>query len=176
MRNSDCTELNTERLYLRTLTEADAETVQAVFPGEYASTGAAREHIRWILNSGYDGRLVINFYVWLADTEECIGRVYLHSKPELGGEVEIGYGIAEKHRGKGYATEAARAVVRYAFEQAGQKYLVAIVKPENVASRKVITAIGFTKREDRVVEDENGVDCAFDFFRLEREEWRLDGK
>lgn len=176
MRNSDCTELNTERLYLRTLTEADAETIWTIFHEEYESADAALDHIRWILNHGYEGRYIVNFNVWLKQTEECIGRVYLHAKPELGGEVEIGYGIAEKYRGHGYATEAARAVVRYAFEQAGQEYLVAIVKPENMASQKVIAAIGFTKREDRVVEDENGVDCAFDFFRLEREEWRLDGK
>ncbi|MCL2463147.1 MAG: GNAT family N-acetyltransferase, partial [Defluviitaleaceae bacterium] len=65
-----------------------------------------------------------------------------------------------------YATEAAKAVVKFAFEQAGQEVLCAIVKPENIASRRVLEKLGFTKSEVRTVPDENGEDCEFDYFRL----------
>lgn len=162
-------ELWTERLYLRTPVEEDADTVRELFREEYETREAALRQIRWLLNSGYDGRLVMNFYIWLKGTGTCIGRIYLHGKPELGGEVEIGYGIGEAHRRKGYATEAGKAVVRFAFEEYGQEVLAAIVKPENIASQHVIRNLGFQSRGTRLVPDENGVECAFDYFQLFRE-------
>ena len=110
-------------------------------------------------------------YIWLAN--QCIGRVYIHSKPELGGEVEIGYSISEAHRNKGYATEAAKAIVQFAFEKTWQDVLVAIIKPENIASRRVIDNLGFVYHSVRRVADENGVDCDFDYFQLHRKDWLL---
>ena len=86
-------------------------------------------------------------------------------------EVEIGYGIAEEYRNNGYAAEAAKAAVRYAFEEAGQDILVAIVKPENIASRRVIEKLGFSNHGIRLVPDENGKMCEFDYFQLHREDW-----
>ena len=90
--NFDYTELSTERLYLRTLTEADAELVTTV-SDEFETAEKALEWIQWI-NSRTD--VCKMFYIWLKHTNEWIGRVYFHSKAELGGEVEIGYGIEEK--------------------------------------------------------------------------------
>lgn len=168
----DITELETERLYLRTLTEADEGALREVFPGEFKTKEDALSQIRWILNNGYDGRTVINFYIWLGRDGPCIGRVYLHAKPEIGGEVEIGYGIGEAYRRKGYATEAAQAALRFAFEDYGQEVLAAIVKPENIASQCVIEKLGFSRRGTRVVPDENGVECVFDYFQLFCEEYR----
>ncbi|RHP81642.1 N-acetyltransferase [Eisenbergiella sp. OF01-20] len=77
-----------------------------------------------------------------------------------------GYGISEEYRNKGYVTEAARAVVRYAFEEAGLDMLAAIVKPENTASQCVIKKLGFSRYGVRMVPDENDVLCNFDYFRL----------
>ena len=167
------TEMKTERLYLRTLTEADANIVRDFNKGEFKTEEAALEWIRWVKNKNDEGRLIVNFYIWIAQTNQYIGRVYIHSKPELGGEVEIGYGISEEHRNKGYATEAAEAIVQFAFKKAGQDVLVAIVKPENIASRRVIEKLGFTKHGVRRVPDENGIDCEFDYFRLCRNDWLL---
>jgi len=101
-------------------------------------------------------------------TDQCIGRVYLHSKPELNGEIEIGYGISGEYRNNGYATEAAKSVLQFAFDNIGLDALVAIVKPENIASRRVIEKLGFTHRGIRTVPDENGMECEFNYYRLSR--------
>ena len=70
-----------------------------------------------------------------------------------------------------YAAEAAKAAVRYAFEETGQNILVAIVKPENIASRRVIEKLGFANNGVRTVPDENGKICESDYFQLHREDW-----
>lgn len=84
--------------------------------------------------------------------------------------MEIGYGISGEYRNNGYVTEAAKAVVRFAFEQAGLDVLVAIVKPENVESRRVVEKLGFSECGIRMVPDENDQICEFDYFRLYRTE------
>lgn len=167
------TEIKTERLFLRTLTEDDAAIVRDVeknFANEFETDNDALNWIRWANNRNDTCH---NFYVWLTQTNELIGRVYFHSKAELDGKVEIAYGIKEEYRGKNYATEAAKAVVQFAFEQVGQDVLVAIVKPENIASRRVIEKLGFTNRDVCTVLDENGEECEFDYFQLLRNDWRL---
>lgn len=164
-------ELYTERLFLRTITEEDAEIVRAFGKDEFASDEDVRNWIRWVKAKNEEGRLIVNFYIWLKDSDQCIGRVYIHSKPELNREVEIGYGIAEEYRNNGYAAEAAKAAVRYAFEETGQNILVAIVKPENTASRRVIEKLGFANNGVRTVPDENGKICEFDYFQFHREDW-----
>ena len=156
-------EIETSRLILRPLTEADVATVRLINGDEHKTDEAAIEFIRWQSNPG---RLLIQFYIWLRQTNQCIGRVYIHAKPEINNEVEIGYGITEQHRNQGYATEAAKAAVWYAFEQAGQEVLSAIVKPENTASRRVIEKLGFISGGVRTVLDDDGEYFDFDYFRL----------
>jgi ribosomal-protein-alanine N-acetyltransferase len=162
-------ELKTERLLLRTITEADAVVVRDldVTKGEFETEADALEWISWVKKKNDEGRLIINFYIWLAQSNQCIGRVYIHSKPELNGEVEIAYGINEDCRNKGYATEAAKAVVKFAFENARQESLSAIVKPDNISSRRVIEKLGFTYLGVRTVWDE-GENVDFDYFKLLR--------
>jgi len=165
--------IETERLYLRTLTQADAALAHNYDKNEYQTLEDARKWIRWAHKAGKKERKpFVYFYVWLRQTGQHIGRVYIHKKPELDGEIEIGYGIAEEHRCNGYATEDAQAAVRFAFEQAGQEVLCAIVKPENIASRRVIEKLGFAPRGKRMVLDDDGVTREFDYFKLRKEEWR----
>jgi len=57
-------------------------------------------------------------------------------------EIEIGYRLAKQFWGLGYATEAAAATLRYAFEVLGLDRIVAVVQPENFASQSVIEKIG----------------------------------
>lgn len=164
-------ELKTERLFLRTVSEEDVAVIRDFGRDEFRSDEDVLDWLRWVKEKNEEGRLIVNFYIWLAGTNQCIGRVYIHSKPELNGEVEIGYGISEEYRNKGYVTEAAKAVVQFAFEQVGQDVLVAIVKPENVESRRVIEKLGFSKCGVRMVPDENNQVCEFEYFRLYRSEY-----
>jgi RimJ/RimL family protein N-acetyltransferase len=56
---------------------------------------------------------------------------------------DLGYAILERYSGKGYATEAAAAVLRHAREMLGHKTILAITVPENKPSQRVLEKIGF---------------------------------
>ena len=60
-----------------------------------------------------------------------------------GGDVEVGYRLARRSWGRGIATEAAAALVDYAFRVLGLPRTVAVVYPENRASRRVLEKLGF---------------------------------
>src|SRR5688572_10528779 len=59
--------------------------------------------------------------------------------------VEIGWRLALVHWGKGYATEAARAVLNHAFTRLGIAEIVALTAPNNRRSRAVMEKIGMTR-------------------------------
>lgn len=58
--------------------------------------------------------------------------------------LEIGYGIGSTHWGKGYVTEAVKAMIAYYFEQAGFQTVYASFFPENTASKRVMEKCGMT--------------------------------
>jgi len=62
---------------------------------------------------------------------------------EPDGSAEIGYGIAEKFRGKGYAAEAVEAAVGWALKQPGVVRVEAETEPDNFPSRRVLEKCGF---------------------------------
>lgn len=57
-------------------------------------------------------------------------------------EIEVGYAIAGNCWGKGLATEAAQRFLQYGFEDLRLKKIVAVARPENAASRRVMEKIG----------------------------------
>jgi RimJ/RimL family protein N-acetyltransferase len=73
---------------------------------------------------------------------------HLERDPRL--EVEVGYRLHVRHWGKGYATEIARELVRYGFEDLGLSRIVAITRPDHVRSQHVIDKLGFRYEGDRV--------------------------
>jgi ribosomal-protein-alanine N-acetyltransferase len=58
------------------------------------------------------------------------------------GDMEIGYGLGKAHWGKGLATEAATALLKYGFEQLGLDRIVAVTWPGNIASQRVLAKLG----------------------------------
>lgn len=60
------------------------------------------------------------------------------------GETEIGYAVAKKFWGKGFAAEAARQFLRYAFAELDAEKVVAVARPENAASIRVMEKIGMS--------------------------------
>lgn len=90
---------------------------------------------------------------------EAIGHCGFHGPPELIGRAEIGYTVFEKFRRQGYATEAAGALVRWAFRH-GEKEVYASVSPHNAASLAVVRGLGF--RQVGTQEDEvDGLELVF---------------
>ena len=63
--------------------------------------------------------------------------------PDAAGVVEIGYSIAPAYRGRGLATEAARALVEHAFTFAEVREVCAHTLPEPNASNRILTKAGF---------------------------------
>ena len=59
--------------------------------------------------------------------------------------VEVGWRLAAQHWGRGYATEAARACVAFAFDQAGLSEIVSMTVPENIRSRRVMERLGMSR-------------------------------
>ena len=59
------------------------------------------------------------------------------------GMAEIGYGLREEYRGRGYMTEALKAAVRWALAQKGVSRVEAETEPENTASQRVLLRAGF---------------------------------
>jgi RimJ/RimL family protein N-acetyltransferase len=62
--------------------------------------------------------------------------------------VEIGWRLAAEHWGRGYATEAARAVLAYGFEQVGLAEIVSFTTTANVRSRRVMEKLGMRRSPD----------------------------
>jgi len=88
--------------------------------------------------------------VWAAAdkiTGQLIGHCGLNFVPEAG-EVEVLYALRQDRWGQGLATEAARASVRFGFEQADLACLIALAVPENIASRRVMEHLGFQYEKD----------------------------
>ena len=58
---------------------------------------------------------------------------------------ELGYWLAEPHWGKGYGSEAARAVTDHAFEALGRDMMAASYLSGNAASRRILAGLGFVE-------------------------------
>ena len=65
------------------------------------------------------------------------------------GEIEIGYFLRRSAWGKGFATEAAQRLLRFAFEDTSLKEVVAVIESENKSSRRVLDKIGFVSTGTR---------------------------
>ena len=75
--------------------------------------------------------------------------------PELLPAVEIGWRLAERFWGQGYATEAGAAWIDYGLGEIGLERIVSICQPENVASYAVMMRLGM-RLERRTVDPERG--------------------
>lgn len=70
--------------------------------------------------------------------------------PPRAAEVEIGYGIVPSRQGRGYATEALRAMIAMAWADARVRTVVAGTDPGNVASQRVLGKAGFRRIAGRI--------------------------
>ena len=84
-------------------------------------------------------------------------------------EIEVGYRLAKRFWGMGLATEAARASLRFGFEELALDRIVAVVQPENIASCRVIEKIGL-----RYVRDARFYETNVRYYAISREEYRPD--
>lgn len=72
-----------------------------------------------------------------------VGECGFKGPPDSDGIVEIAYGVHPDHQGRGYATEAAAALVAHAFTHQDVRVVRAHTLPESNASTGVLTKCGF---------------------------------
>ena len=143
--------LLTERLLLRPFAAADAPAVRRL-AGEraVADTTLAIPHpypdgvaAEWIAThaSKYAAGAEANFAVTLAPAGELIGAMGLMVTPAHL-RAELGYWIGVPFWGRGYATEAGRAVVAFGFDQLGLHRIQAHYLTRNPASGRVLAKLG----------------------------------
>jgi RimJ/RimL family protein N-acetyltransferase len=87
---------------------------------------------------------------------DVIGKCGFKGPPDGGGAVEIAYGVNPEHQGKGYATEAAAALVSYAFDRGKVQVVRAHTLPTANASTRVLSKCGF-QQIGEVIDPDDGL-------------------
>lgn len=144
--------LETERLYLREMTQDDFLSLCNILQDEvtmYAYEGAFTdaEAQEWL------DRQMARYRKWgfglwaviLKKTDAMIGQCGLTMQPWKDEEaLEVGYLFERSYWHKGYATEAAKACKRYAFDTLKADEVCSIIRDTNTASRNVAVRNGMT--------------------------------
>ena len=121
---------------------------RAVAPGYSASPGAAERG----LEGWWNGDVVPPWWTHLffvpfgpLATAELIGIGGYQGAPDADGAVEIEYSVAPAHRGRGYATQAVRELVRRAFVDGRARSVVAHTVAGYNAAARVLEHCGFER-------------------------------
>ncbi|TGV29651.1 N-acetyltransferase, partial [Mesorhizobium sp. M00.F.Ca.ET.186.01.1.1] len=80
------------------------------------------------------------------DGNTIIGDAGFKGRPNDQGEVDIGYGIIGNERKKGFAVEAARGLVHWAFSQPEVKAITARCRIDNADSAKILGKLNFQEK------------------------------
>jgi RimJ/RimL family protein N-acetyltransferase len=82
---------------------------------------------------------------WFVTLEDVvIGDCGVHGEPDESGDVELGYGLAESYRGRGYGTEVAISLSRWLLGQDGVQRVVGRAALDNPPGRRTLERAGFT--------------------------------
>jgi len=142
--------LETERLVMRPWRESDVdpyleltsdpEAMRYLGFGETMDREGTWRNIALIL-----GHWALRGYGFWAVEEKAsgafLGRVGLW-QPEGWPGLEVGWALLRRCWGKGYASEAARASLDYAFTKLGETHVISLIYPENQRSIRVAERIG----------------------------------
>lgn len=123
--------------------------------------------IKWVNGNLSIESTEIVLAIELKNEGKVIGVVGVHPKDTLDNEVEILYGVSDEYQRKGYCMEAASSLIQWVFENTATTRLSAIVKPENIASEKVIKKLGFIYKDTRMLEYDGRI-CKFNYYNKEK--------
>ena len=147
-------EINTEPFVRRYLWDDEIITTETV-------KDILRQNQDLFENSGYGlWKMVLNAN---GEVAGYAGLWYFFDEPQP----QLLYVLREAHSSKGLATEAAHAVMDYAFANLGFEYLLAATDEPHVASQQVALRLGMTLAEKRV---ENGKPTLF--YRIDKQDYR----
>ena len=152
----------TDRLILRERTLADIESciemdrepevvkyipeVNKLVNGTSANERKHREFIRERTEAEYPEGMGYWVIESKEDQRQFVGWILLIPLDAVGPEIEIGWRLKRKYWGKGYATEAAKVILQYAFEFLEIKEVVAYIDQMNKGSIRVAEKIGLVHK------------------------------
>jgi ribosomal-protein-alanine N-acetyltransferase len=172
-----CDSLETARLLLRPFTPADVdelhqitrdpEVMRHIGDGHALTRAETGRNLAMII-SAFERRGFGRWAVVPKETGALAGYCGL-SMGNLEVGVELAYLLSRSEWGRGLATEAGAACLRYGFEQLGLGSIAALTRPDNVRSRRVMERLGM-----RYLRDGNyhGYSCVW--YTIPRDEWRPD--
>lgn len=159
--------LATDRLRLRQMTEADIPAVFAVFSDPVVrryltrvamTTAAEARALIEGATAEFAAGTALRLGLVLAEDDQVIGTGNLLHFDWQSRRAEVGYALAQRHWGKGLATEAAAAMIDYGFETLDLHRIEAELDPRNGPSARVLERLGFARegllRERWIVDDE----------------------
>ncbi len=145
-------ELHTERLLLRALREADIEPAFAM-NGDAQNMRYYPQPLTRAENEAWMRRLpeswqTHGFGRWVVEAPgvaDFIGVIGLAMPPWRHGMTEVAWRLTPTAQGHGYATEAARAAIDFAFNTLGLAEVTAFTATVNTPSRRVMERLGMTR-------------------------------
>lgn len=152
--------IETERLLLVTLLPEEIEALIAgnaervalltglTFPPDDPNRGV---DLSWHLRALQADRNQLSWRIRVIverSSNTVVGSINLKGPPNADGDVEIGWGLNEDARGKGYGTEASAAVVNLATKQPGVATISATISDDNYPSQRLAARLGFTRTID----------------------------
>jgi RimJ/RimL family protein N-acetyltransferase len=155
--------LETERLLVRAFEEGDLDAMYAMQSDPNVARWLYNEprtlqETRELLGRKIAGALRVEDD-WLSaavverETGDVVGDIALHWVSAEHKTGEIGFIFNPVYHGRGYATEAARAMLRFAFEGMGFHRVIGRTEARNTASARVLEKLGM-RREAHLVENE----------------------
>jgi RimJ/RimL family protein N-acetyltransferase len=149
--------IRTERLTIRPFTIEDVPAIHAAL---YADASAMRfiggphslERTRQGIAGYIEHQRAAGYSFWAVTetaTGTMIGEAGLYPMNGVGPDIELGYALGTPWWGRGYATEAARAILAAAFRDLGADRVVAVAKRENTGSLHVLDKLGFRMEGER---------------------------
>jgi [ribosomal protein S5]-alanine N-acetyltransferase len=148
-------QLTTARMTLTDITEADFVATYAAdrdpLVARYVGDGLPESRSFADYSDYFKGRITLwmneQYRLWvmrLHNEDAVIGWVML--RPVNNSKnIEVGYRLPQSSWGKGYATEATRAVLDYGFNTVGLEEITAVTHPDNAASQHVLTKAGLVR-------------------------------
>lgn len=168
--------LQTKRLYLREMNQGDLPALCKILMDEetmYAYNGAFnKEETQNWLDRQLDRYRTYGFGLWavvLKETDAMIGQCGITLQPWKDSEVmEVGYLLQRDYWHKGFATEAAKACMEYAFTELHACQVCSIIRDTNTSSQNVALRNGMTKSDDTWIKHYRGVDMPHYLFSAKR--------
>ncbi|MBH8554657.1 GNAT family N-acetyltransferase [Nostocaceae cyanobacterium CENA357] len=169
-------QLETQRLLLRGFREEDLDA--------YAEMCGNTDVMRYIGNgkplsceeSWRNMAMIVGHWqlrgygMWAVEerlTGEMIGRIGCW-KPEGWIDFEIGWTLRQAFWGRGFATEAARVAMDYAFEKLQRSHVISLIRPQNTASIRVAQKLG-----EKLAGRTELLGSEALIYRISREDWLM---